>query len=65
MSVSCEALINYATPSKGSSDTTSFISGKVFTSGFRAQPVWKISLGRSFAIAPMNYKPSYAGGLEK
>ena len=30
----------------------------------RAQPVWKISLGLWFPIAPMKIMPVYSGGVE-
>ncbi len=50
---------------KGSSCTTSFISGSMLTVGLRAHPVWKMSEGLEFAIAPTNCRLVYIGGVLK
>ena len=64
MSVAYLILTESATSLRGFTSITTLISDFVFISGMSAHPVWKVSLGLVFAIAPMNEIESY-GGAEK
>lgn len=53
-SVSWLTLTHVSNWANGSNCTTSFISDSTLTLGLSAQPVWNMSDGLAFAIAPIN-----------